>query len=452
MIFSLEFILLKNIDVFSEYLLLRPCSITVSGNGHHRLGCQSLSDPNRNDLRRPSMTDSPSGPTILFVDDDIDIQSAARLLLTRRGFHVLAAHNAPEAFTRITAQNVDLVLLDLNYAPGATSGAEGLALLKELLALRPHVPVIVVTGHSGVSIAVAAIRAGAADFVMKPWSNERLITLLQNTLQNRRGAPSEIHGEQPFLCGSDLMRRLLEKADRVAATRAHILISGPTGTGKSLLARRICAHATDDVSSLSIDGESCEALPQGGDVWVIDGIERLTPPLQRALADRLDSATAPRIIALTGSIESDPTKFHPALQLHIGTIHIALPPLEGREEDIVALARHFLRYFAARHGYPEPALDDDHLSALAARPWPQNVRELRQVMERFVLRDEVNDTAAPVPGTLSPGTLAPGTLEDAERSLIETTLRRHGFNVTRAARELGLTRPALYRRMARHGL
>lgn len=447
MIFFLSFILLKNIDVFSNLLLPCPCSITMSGNGHSRLGCQSFFDPNRNDLRHPSMTDSPSGPTILFVDDDIDIQSAARLLLTRRGFRVLAAHNGPEALTRVTAQNVDLILLDLNYAPGATSGAEGLALLKELLALRPHVPVIVVTGHSGVSIAVAAIRAGAADFVMKPWSNERLITLLQSTLQNHRGAPAETHSEQPFLCGSEFMTRLLEKADRVAGTRAHILISGPTGAGKSLLARRICAHAAGAVSPLPIDAESCDELPEGNDLWVIDGIERLASPLQRTLADRLDSAVAPRIIALTCRGESDPTTLHPALQLHIGTIHIALPPIEGREEDIAALARHFVRYFATRHGYPEPALDDERLSALYARPWPQNVRELRQVMERLVLRDEVNDTAA-----LAAPAQSPGTLGDAERNLIETTLRRHGFNVTRAARELGLTRPALYRRMARHGL
>ncbi|GBQ94732.1 Fis family transcriptional regulator [Gluconacetobacter liquefaciens] len=400
------------------------------------------------------MTDPAGQPTVLFVDDDTDIQSAARLLLTRRGFRVLAAHDAAEALTRVAADAIDLVLLDLNYAPGATTGAEGLALLRDLHALRPALPVIVVTGHSGVAIAVAAMREGATDFVMKPWNNERLVTLLHDTLDRlrREAGPAEADsetGEPVLIAVSGPIRTAVALADRIAPTRAHMLLSGSPGSGKTLLARRIHARSGDTAPPVMLDAEGLSTLPPGRGTWIIRGIESLPPPLQRTLADRLDGTAPPRILALSSlGVEELAARLPPRLWLPLEAVRVTLPPLASRQDDIPALATHFLHYFAIRHGLAEPALDTASLDALRLRPWPQNIRELRAAMERMVV---LGDAAAPLPGDSTHTQDAP-TLAQSEQALIEAALRRHGFNVSHAARDLGLTRPALYRRMARYGL
>ena len=202
-------------------------------------------------------------PRLLFVDDDRDVQIAARLLFRRNGIEMLSAYGAEEALTQLASFPVDLVLLDLNYRKGESSGAEGLALLRDILVLRQDLPVIVVTGHSGVTIAVAAMRAGAADFVMKPWNNERLLALVGTTLKGRR-ADQAAETDPVMIVASEKLRRIVTKADRLAVARAPLVITGPSEVGKMLLARRIHALSQEINPAVTIRAEDCEGLPEEG--------------------------------------------------------------------------------------------------------------------------------------------------------------------------------------------
>ncbi|NLI25781.1 MAG: sigma-54-dependent Fis family transcriptional regulator [Acetobacter sp.] len=387
-------------------------------------------------------------PLLLFVDDDPDVQSAARLMFRHRGLEIVCAHDGQSAMTQLAAHAIDLVLLDLNYSKGATSGAEGLALLKDMLIMRPDLPVVVVTGHSGVAIAVAAMRAGARDFVMKPWNNERLVNLIEKILASRP-VERETTTEHAMIVASAALERVVAEADRLAPTRAPIIICGPPGSGKMLLARRIFALSHDAENEILIHGEECNELPEEQGNWLIRDVEALTPTIQRRLADRLEMVNAPRVIALS-SLGRDAldARLDPKLMLHLAMVVLTITPLDQRPDDIITLVSHFSHYFATRHGLPAPDMDDICLASLKAATWPQNVRSLRARIERAVLTGtwqvpslEQHDNAG-----------GPTTLHDTERMLVEAALRKHGFNVTQAARELGLTRPALYRRMARYGL
>ncbi|MCP1195834.1 response regulator [Acetobacter senegalensis] len=389
-----------------------------------------------------------SNPSLLFVDDDQDVQAAARLLFRRRGIKMLSAYDTQEALTQLAIHSFDLVLLDLNYSKGATNGAEGLALLKDILILRPDLPVVVVTGHSGVTIAVEAMRAGACDFVMKPWNNDRLGDLVHKILDGRK-SETTAESESILIIASPDMKRIVAEADRLAPTRAPLIICGPSGSGKTVLAQRIHALSRTAGPIRMIYAEECNRLPEGGGTWLFRDIEALSPSLQRQLADRLDGGEAVRVIALTSQDRKTlEAQLEPRLMLLLGMVTFVIPPLNERPDDIPAMAMHFLRYFASRHGLPEPVMEPRHLAALQAGLWPQNVRSLRATIERAVLMGTW-ETPSESPNASGDGT---PTLRDAERSLIETALRNHSFNVTKAARELGLTRPALYRRMARYGL
>jgi DNA-binding NtrC family response regulator len=429
---------------------------------------------------------------VLFVDDDEDVLKAAVLALGRQGLAVTTARNPAEAWSVLAAGPVDVVLLDLNFSRGATSGEEGFRCLVDIVAQDADAVVVVVTGHSGVNIAVAAMRAGASDFVMKPWRNERLAETLHAAValrRRRREAAASRAGAQgeawdagaPILGDSPAIERVRALIRRAAPTPAPVLIHGEAGTGKSLMARSIhlqsgrgegrfvavdFASLDEWAAALALFGDAAAqgALAQArGGTLCLDEAGEIPPLLQGRLLAALDGADAAeaRLVSTTrrrrealrgrGGLRED-------LLVRLDTIEIFAPPLRERGDDAVILAEHFLRLYAQRYGKPVRALSPEAADAIAGHAWPGDVRALRQAMERCVIfaeggRYERDDLPLgdPAPEEAAPAR-SPLDLARSERALILQALTKNAFNVSHAARQLGITRAALYRRMAKHGL
>ncbi|MEI9928137.1 MAG: sigma-54 dependent transcriptional regulator [Sphingomonas sp.] len=461
------------------------------------------------------MGNAPEFDFCVVIDDDDDILMASRLLL-RRLFADVATFRAPEeALTAIAARTPDAVLLDANFARGATDAAEGLAWLDKLLAADPEMIVVMITAHAGVNVAVEAMKRGATDFVSKPWSNERLLAAVRTAAalrRSRRAVPKARAGVpepgaaavSPLLGRSPAMARVHSLIARAAPTDANVLVLGENGTGKELVARELHRQSlradrvmlTVDLGAVSEDLIDSELFghvkgaftdaraDRVGRIQAADGGTlfldelgnlplRLQPKLLTVLEQRQVTpvgANRPvpvdiRVIAATNLPPEklrDEAHFRQDLLFRLNTVEIELPPLRERREDISELIEHFLGIYARRYERPVPALSDAARAALLAHDWAGNVRALRHALERAVIlaRDvplEPEDLAVGGPSRLAPATAAapPGAdlnLERVERRLVEEALRKHGYNISLAAAELGLSRAALYRRMEKHGL
>jgi DNA-binding NtrC family response regulator len=460
-----------------------------------------------------------AGPgRILFIDDDADVLTSVRLLLGRHEMEAMTARSPAEGLQLLAAAPVDAILLDLNFTRGATTGDEGLRCLADILEQDREAVVVVVTGHSGINIAVAAMRAGASDFVTKPWSNERLVTTIRTAVELRRrrrqagGYRSEnaallrdaFGPDGAILGASPAMTRLRMLIDRAAPTEANVLILGENGTGKELVARALHQGSTRaagpfipvDLAALpeaqleaELFGQKRGAAPGGetdragrfvaahGGTLFLDEVSRLPLALQAKLLSALErrqitpvGADRPvpvdvRVVAASNRPRQQlyaESSVRADLLCRLNTVEISVPPLRDRGEDVIELSHHYLRLYARRYGRPDKPLAPAAVTALKADRWRGNVRALRHAMERaVVLSDggayEARDFALGGAAPAEAGeTLAlPGgdlNLARSERWLIEQALQRHHYNVSHAARELGLTRAALYRRMEKHGL
>jgi DNA-binding NtrC family response regulator len=448
----------------------------------------------------------------IVVDDDADIALAAKLAL-RDLFERVETLNSPaELLPLIKRDSPDAILLDLNFRRAATDGREGLDYLRQIMNEDPDSAVVIITAHGGVSIAVEALKAGASDFVAKPWSNERLAATVRSAAALRksridtrmeRGRASELAQsvETPLIGNSRAIERIRSLIERAAPTDANVLILGENGTGKEIVAREIHRLSRrSDKPMVSVDlGATAETLFESelfGHVkgaftgaagerigrlkaadhstLFLDEIGNLPLHLQPKLLTALEQrevvpvgANRPisidvRVVAATNvSLDqlSDAKRFRQDLLFRLNTIEIELPPLRERREDIGLLLDHYLRLYARKYEKPQRTLPSAVLEVLIRHDWPGNVRALRHAAERAVImadggRYRIEDFPLPArsQGGLGSVSVESLNLDQLERQMIERALRMHHFNVSLAAAELGLSRGALYRRMEKHGL
>lgn len=408
--------------------------------------------------------DASSPLSILVIDDNPRIAESLAIAIDLAGHRLDVAQGPEDGFSRLAAKRYDAILLDLNYAAGRTDGAEGMAMLDRLLADDPGACIIVITAHSGIRLAVAAMQAGARDFVMKPWRNAELIAKIE-VAARRRTAPRdhlaapETTAEPARLLGdSPAIARVRDLIRRVGPTMAGVVVTGPSGAGRSLIGAAL--HAASSAAGRPMqridvrDSLAWERLDSAerGMSWLLRHPDRLDEITQARLLDRL--RVEDRYIA----IADDPRAITPALARRIAAVEIAAPSLTERREDVLLLARHFARIAAERHGLPPPRFTPAAEALLATAHWPDEARGLAAAIERALLLGEQGVIEAallapPVAQGAAPAALrASFDLDESERAMIEAALVEHHHNVTQAAQALGLSRGALYRRMARHGL
>jgi len=442
-------------------------------------------------------------PRVLVADDQPDVLEAVRLLGKSNGLDVRTATSPRAALALAEADAFDVVLVDLNYTRDTTSGREGMDLLSRLRELDPHLPVVVITAWGSVEGAVEAMRRGARDYVQKPWDNDRLLATLRNQIELSRAlragdrlaaeAAKRRRDDLPALIAeSRAMEPVMRLLERVAPSEASVLVVGEHGTGKEVVARWLHAgspraargfipvnagglgegvldselfgHVRGAFTDAHADRAGCFELADEGTLF-LDEIANMPPPQQAKLlrvlqtgeytpvgSSRVRRADVRLITATNADLGAEVAagRFREDLLYRLNTVEIRLPPLRERREDVPRLAALFLGRHGRRADAPR-AFSASAMEALLAHSWPGNVRELEHVVERAVLLaqgDEVTvDDLALRDRTDGTPRLEAMTLDEAERYLIERALAAHGGNVSEAARALGLSRSALYRRL-----
>jgi len=447
---------------------------------------------------------------VLVVDDDHAVQVSLALLLKQAGFDAACADGPHAALAQLQAGAFDLVLQDMNFSL-QTSGEEGLDLLARIKATQPGLPVLLMTAWGSIALAVRGVKAGAANFFTKPWDNAQLVELIAATLDlvtpatstRTRAALDAKHDFSGIVGEHPKLLKVLETIAQVAATRAPVLVLGESGTGKELIADAIhrnsprrdapivkinmgaiatslfesemFGHVRGAFTDARADRKGFVASADGGTLF-LDEIGELNRgdqvKLLRVLQDqrylpvgasraeqadvRVVSATNRELAELVASGD-----FREDLFYRLNLITIRLPPLRERRSDIPLLARHIAATVADSYGIGAVGLTPQALDWLAAQPWPGNIRQLKQTLERTLLlagKDVL--TQADFLATSAVDENVPGTrlgvdgmtLEQVERLMITQALRQHAGNISRVAKTLGLSRTALYRRLERHGL
>ena len=442
------------------------------------------------------------GATVLVVDDDPDVLMAARLLLQQHFRRVLTSENPEEIESMMTKGQIDVFLIDMNFAIGRNTGAEGLKCLQRILEIDPDAVVVLMTAFGDLNTAVRAMRDGAADFILKPWQNDKLVATLSVAAKLRQtrttvNALSVLPPADAMIAISPQMQKVLKVVARVAPTDANVLIRGENGTGKELIAQAIHRQsaradkvlATVDLGAVaeslfeselfghkkgaftdaSADRAGRFQAADSGTLF-LDEIGNLPAPLQTKLLRVLESrevlplgSNQPvsidvRLVAATNQPLEELVRdgrFREDLLYRINTIEIELPALRDRVEDIEMLVGHFIAMYSRKYRLGEKTVTAGAMSALHAHHWPGNVRELSHAVERALILSESDEldtadfrlVAADV--ETGPASL---NLEANERRMVTEALQNAGGNISHAAAELGITRAALYRRIEKFEL
>lgn len=455
---------------------------------------------------------TPKG-TVLIVDDNKSILNSLNLFLKHKFDRVITCSNPNQILSLLKSEEIDIVLLDMNFSAGVNSGNEGLFWLREIRKEYPQQVVILITAYGDIDLAVTAMKEGANNFILKPWDNPKLLATLQSGMelsQSRRELTDlkqktkqliedTNNRREEFIGKSPAMLEMFKTIEKVARTDANVLILGENGTGKEMVARQI--HSLSDRSGkifLGVDlGSLSENLfeselfghvkgaftdakedRQGrfqtasGGTLFLDEIGNISPAMQSKLLSAIQnreitplgsSKSIPvdvRLICATNINLQDVVKqgnFREDLLYRINTIQISIPPLRERGSDISSLANHFLKKFADKYDKAKLKLSDKAIDKLNDYPWPGNVRELSHSIERAVILSE-KETLAPsdfflnADQSFSELSNNPISLDDAEKILIANSIKRNKGNLSSVARELNIGRQTLYRKMEKYGL
>lgn len=440
---------------------------------------------------------------ILIVDDDEDILFSARVWL-KKFFSEVSCLSKPAQIMKFMSENqVDVVVLDMNFRKGFESGQDGLYWMNEIKTLEPHLPIILMTAYGEVELAVEALKNGASDFILKPWNNEKLYASVNLAVdisrKNRKLSQwenvSQKNNQYQLDSHSKKMQEVLEQIRRVAPTDANVLLLGENGTGKYVLAESIHEQSERknepfvhiDLGSISESLFEAELFgykkgaftdanqdysgkienAQNGTVF-LDEIGNLPLQLQTKLLSLIQNRKLSRlgeskerlldvrfIFATNENLKKAvaENRFRQDLYYRINTVEIQIPALRERQEDIGLLAHYFLDRYKQKYHQPNLELTDDLLLTLKNYPWPGNIRELDHCLERSVILSNDNRLQLLMPQVEEhESTIVNLNIEEMEEVLIKKALKKHTGNISLAAEDLGLSRAALYRRMEKFGL
>ena len=440
--------------------------------------------------------------TILIIDDNRGVLSALNLLLKGVFEHIIALPSPVTLPSVLRSENPDVVLLDMNFTDALNSGNEGLYWLHEIKRMHPALPVVLFTAYADIDLAVRGIKEGATDFVVKPWDNAKLIETLEKACEQTSKGRKKKEERTPsamYWGASAPMRELRAMVEKIAGTDANVLITGENGTGKEMLAREIhnlsnrfrrdmvtvdmgavtetlfeselFGHKKGSFTDAHADRAGKFEAANGGTIF-LDEIGNLPYHLQSKLLTVLQSRSVVRVgsnepipvdIRLISATNGDldqmvvQGKFREDLLYRINTIHLEIPPLRERKEDIVPLAEVFIERFAKQYDKGALMLSESAQRKLKEHPWYGNIRELEHAIEKAVIISDsgmLTDAHFHFPKkSLSPAQEAEAeTLEDMELVMIRKAIDKHDGNLSAVAAQLGITRQTLYNKMKKYGL
>lgn len=439
--------------------------------------------------------------SIIIVDDNRSVRTAIALLLQTIAEKVIPV-SSPVTLPRLIAEErPSCIVLDMNFLSGTTNGNEGIFWLNEILRLSPGMPVILMTAYADIDLAIKGIKAGAADFIIKPWDNSRLLQAIMYAAGKKTGKQKEKASNDfsPFFGNSPRMAALRDIVDKVAPTDASILITGENGTGKSMLAKYIhhrsgrsaipMVHAdmgaiTDTLFESEFFGHEKNAFTGAsstrkgrfeiahGSTLFLDEVANIPLSIQSKLLCAIQEKRITRVgsnhpidvnVRLISATSSDPESlverglFRRDLLWRINTIHLHLPPLRERREDIIPLARIFISAFCEKYNRPELTLSPECHDLLMSAAFPGNIRQLEHLIEKAVILADGDTITHEQFAELScqpvhAETSIPVTLDEMERKMIADSIQQCESNLSQAAARLGITRQTLYNKIKKYGL